>query len=203
MRRKIILIGGTPTAGKSTIASLLSKRLDLPWISTDQTRDIMRAMTNRDVHPDLHETDGHDAVSFFATFTPEEIANREWKQGVAAWPGNKTLIEKDYTYSKGFIVEGVNILPELLPTLETDDDVRSVFLIDDSKERTREVVFTRGLWDIASTYPDDLKEKEVQWTAAFSRRLEKSAKEFGYPIVKVEKNSEKDLAAVMKALNLS
>lgn len=202
MKRKIILIGGAPTVGKSTMAGLLSKHLGLPWISTDQTREIMRAMANKSEYPDLYNADGHDAVSFLTTFSAEEITDMEFKQGIAAWPGNKKLIEGDYTWRQGFIVEGVNILPELIPALETSSDIRPVFLIDDSEERMREVVFGRGLWEDAHKYPDDVKEKEVEWATIFSKRLEASAFERNYPVVKINKDSEKDLQTVISALGL-
>ncbi len=38
------LIGGAPTVGKSTIAAPLAAHLNLPWISTDRIRDIMRTV---------------------------------------------------------------------------------------------------------------------------------------------------------------
>lgn len=202
MKRKIILIGGAPTAGKSTLTRLLSERLGLPWISTDQTRVVMRAVTNAKERPDLHNTEGYDAVSFLTTLSAEEIADMEFRQGIAAWPGNKSFIENDYVWKQGFIFEGVNILPELIPTLETTSDICPVFLIDDNEKRVREVVFDRGLWDYARKYPDDVKEKEVEWTISFCRKLEQSALEHGYPVIRVEKDTEKDLAAVMAVLNL-
>jgi len=163
----------------------------------------MRAVSSKSAYPDLYNAEGYDAVSYLTTFSAEEVADMEFKQGVAAWPGNKELIEEDFTWRQGFIVEGVNLLPELIPTLETSSDIRPVFLVDDSKARMREVVFNRGLWDDARSYPDDVKEKEVEWASIFSERLEKSALEYGYPVVKVEKNDEKDVAAVLSALGLS
>ena len=162
----------------------------------------MRAMVTKDTHPDLYSAEGYDAVSFLTTFTAKEIADIEFKQGVAAWAGNKRLIEDDYTWRQGFIVEGVNILPELIPTLETSSDIRPVFLIDDSEERMRDVIFGRGLWGDAHNYPDDVKEKEIKWATVFSKRLEDSALEYNYPVVKIEKDSKKDLQAVMTALGL-
>lgn len=202
MTKKIILIGGAPTVGKSTIAGLLSAKLGLPWISTDQTREIMRVMANKSEHLDLYGVDGHDAVSFLTTFTAEQIADMEFRQGASAWLGNKKLIEDDFTWRKGFIIEGVNILPELIPTLQTSSDIRPVFLIDDNEDRMRQVVFDRGLWDDADKYPDDVKEKEVEWATIFSQKLEKSALKYGYPVVKICKNSKTDLEAVMTALHL-
>lgn len=126
----------------------------------------------------------------------------EYKQGIAAWSGNKKLIEGDFTWRDGFIVEGVNILPELIPTLQTSSDIRPVFLVDDSEERMRDIVFSRGLWEAAANYPDDVKEKEVEWAMMFSNMLEEGAMKYKYPVVRVEKDSGKDLEAVMQALGL-
>jgi 2-phosphoglycerate kinase len=39
---KIILIGGAPACGKTTVAARLSRELGIPWISTDSIRHIMR-----------------------------------------------------------------------------------------------------------------------------------------------------------------
>ncbi len=39
---RIILIGGAPTVGKTFIAKELSKKLFLPWISTDTIRSLMQ-----------------------------------------------------------------------------------------------------------------------------------------------------------------
>ena len=143
MARTIILIGGTPTVGKSTIASLLSNRLQIPWISTDQTRDIMQAVADEKKYPDLYNDAGYSAETFLTTFSAEEIAELEIKQGIAAWPGNKKLIEGDYTWRDGFIFEGVGIIPELLPSLKKDIDIRQfekqsianiVFLVRDTAD---------------------------------------------------------------------
>ncbi|HMQ09476.1 MAG TPA: hypothetical protein PKC31_02440 [Candidatus Nanoperiomorbaceae bacterium] len=202
MSKLVILIGGAPTVGKSTIATLLADHLHLPWLSTDQTRDIMLAITSKKDYPDLHSDDDYDAVSFLNTFDTQEIVDREWKQGIEAWPGNKKLIEDDYTWQQGFIFEGVGILPELLSTLHADVDIRPIFLIDNDESRIRDVVFRRGLWDIADSYPHDVKEKEVAWAKLFGEKLEKSAVEHGYPVVHVKKNSVKDLDLVLNALNL-
>ncbi|QQS17147.1 hypothetical protein IPL44_02450 [Candidatus Saccharibacteria bacterium] len=93
-------------------------------------------------------------------------------------------------------------MPELLPTLHTNVDIRPIFLIDNDESRIRDVVFRRGLWDIADSYPHDVKEKEVAWAKLFGEKLEKSAVEYGYPVVHVKKNSVKDLDLVLNALNL-
>lgn len=91
MKRKVILIGGAPTTGKSTMASLLAKHFNLPWISTDQIRDVMRLVASREKYPKLFNPEGYNAEKFLTEFSAEEIARMEFEQGEAAWIGIKEL----------------------------------------------------------------------------------------------------------------
>lgn len=94
------------------------------------------------------------------------------------------------------------ILPHLIGRDFKDNlSIKPIFLVDENADRIQEVVFTRGLWDDARTYPDEVKEKEVEWVLLFSHWLRKEAEQFGYQIVDVEKQ-ERDWAVVLNALNL-
>jgi 2-phosphoglycerate kinase len=198
---KIILIGGAPTVGKSTMAALVSRKLNIPWISTDQIREIMRVTARREDIPKLFTPEGYTAEKFLTEFSAEQIVQMEIEQGEAVWAGIKKLIEDDYTWRDGFIIEGVGILPRLVKKDFGDSkNVRAVFLIDEDEDRTREVVFSRGLWDDARTYLDDVKEKEVEWSTLFSRKMKVEAERYSYPYVEVSKNNN-DIDAVLKAIN--
>jgi len=50
---KIILIGGSPTAGKSYTARKIAESFKLPWISTDTIRDQMRKIVREKDFPNL------------------------------------------------------------------------------------------------------------------------------------------------------
>ena len=63
MSKQIILIGGMPTGGKTTIAKNLSKQLNLPWISTDQVGQIMREVATREKHPKLFTWEDYDGMN--------------------------------------------------------------------------------------------------------------------------------------------
>ncbi|PIR41569.1 MAG: hypothetical protein COV31_00465 [Candidatus Yanofskybacteria bacterium CG10_big_fil_rev_8_21_14_0_10_46_23] len=186
--RKVILIGGAPTTGKSTLASLMSERLSLPWISTDQIRELMRAVVDRDKFPKLFNPEGYDARRFLTEFSAEEIANMEMEQGEETWVGIRKFIEDDYTWGKGSIIEGVNILPHLVARdFKDDKEIKAIFLVDEDADRMKEVIYTRGLWDDAGTYPDDLKEKEVEWATLFSHKLKSEVEKYGFPYIEVQK----------------
>lgn len=202
MAKTIILIGGMPTTGKTTIARELSARLGLPWLSTDQTRLALQGAVSSDTHPSLMSGHGLSAEEFFQTYSPEEIAEREYQHGVEAWPGNKHLIENDFTWREGFIFEGVNILPSLLPTLKTNSDVRPIFLTDTGDEALRKAIFGRGLYMDAARYDDTIKEREMVWARLFDERIIKEARGLGYPVVRIEKDTNSDMPKVLAALRL-
>jgi len=142
----IYLIGGAPTVGKSTIAAALARHYGLPWISTDQIRDIMRTVADRGDYPKLFTPEHYDAERFLTEFSAEEIARMELEQGEEVWPAIKQFIEDDYTWKQGFVMEGVNILPHLVARdFARAEQVRAVFLVDENEDRMREVIFNRGL----------------------------------------------------------
>ena len=201
-QRPRLLIGGAPTVGKSTVAAALAAHLGLPWISTDQIRDVMRSVASRREHPKLFNPEGYDAEGLFNTFSAEELVAVEIGQSEAAWIGIKALLERDYTWPQGFVVEGVNLLPALIARdFRNDPSLRAVFATDADPTRMRAVVFTRGIWDDAGRYPDTVKEKELAWIQRYDAWLKAEALAHGFPVVALEKDA-KDLGRVLEALGL-
>lgn len=197
------LIGGAPTVGKSTIAAALAEHLHLPWISTDQIRDIMRTVASRHDHPKLFNPEGHDAGSLFNIFSPDQLVALEIDQGEAAWTGIKALLEHDYTWPRGFVVEGVNLLPHLIARdFQAGGGVKAVFATDADPQRMRAVIFNRGIWDDAGRYPDAVKEKELAWVQRYDAWLQEQALAHGFPVVALRKDG-RDLGRILEALKLS
>ena len=204
MAKQIILIGGMPTAGKSTMAERLSRHLKLPWISTDQIGIILRAVATRETYPKLFTWEDYDGFQYLNEYTADEIADNEFANGAAVWLGVRKLIKDDYTCNNGIVIEGCGILPRLVARDFSDaSNVKSVFIGDHDIERVRTVVFTRNfVGDDASAYPDSVKEKEVAWVLNYGEKLKSQALTYKMPWVEVEKN-EHDLAKVLTALGLS
>jgi 2-phosphoglycerate kinase len=199
MKKQIILMGGMPTAGKSTLAEGLSKHLNLPWISTDQIGIMMRAVGTRETHPTLFTWEDYDGFRYLSDYTADEIADNEFALSDAVWLGVRKLIKEDYDWADGFIVEGDVILPRLVAQDFSDAiNVKAVFIGDQDIERVRNVVFTRNFAG-AGGYPDDVKEKEVEWVLNYAGKLKSQVLEHNMPWVEIEKN-EHDLAKVLAAL---
>lgn len=201
--RKIFLIGGAPTAGKTTVARALGGRLGIPWISTDQIRRIMRAATSRKENPRLFGPEVHDAQRFLTEFSPEQVVDLAYQEAEAVWPGVRRFILADHLWTEGFIVEGVNLLPHLIaPDLAKEPEIQATFLIDRDLDRVRRAILSRGLWHQADTYPDSVKEREVSWVNLFGVRLMEDAIKYSYQIVEVQKHNQ-DLQKVMNAFGIS
>ena len=199
--RRIILIGGAPTAGKSTLAEQVAKHFELPWISTDQIRTIMRKVANPVDRPKLFNPDGYTKEGFLREFSADEIVRIEFDQSEAVWTGASAFIKQEWTWTRGFVVEGVNILPHLVARDFVDDpQVQALFLVDEHLERIRRVIYTRGLAGAANSYSDDVKDREVEWVTLFSQRLRADAAKYGYPLVEVQKSAA-DLDAVLAVLH--
>ncbi|MEQ1787122.1 MAG: hypothetical protein ABL966_08730 [Acidimicrobiales bacterium] len=201
MGKQIILIGGMPTAGKSTIARTLSDHLDLPWISTDQIGTVMRAVASRASHHDLFTWHDRDDFRYLDELAAGEIADGEFAKGEAVWPGVRKLIDEDYTWADGFIIEGDDILPHLVSRdLSDARHVGAVFIGDFDIERTRSVVFARNFaGEDARAYPDEVKEQEIRWIRDYGEKLKTAARDHRMPWVEVQKD-EHDLARVLAAL---
>lgn len=186
---KIILIGGSPTAGKSYTARKISDELKLPWISTDTIREQMREIVRKEDYPNLflHGDDSSDrAVEFLTHNTADQIVEHHNKENEDVWKGVAGLIEGDYVWGS-FIIEGVAILPRFVVEQKwtSKKDIRALFLVDEDVERVRSTIFIRGLWNKAENYPDSVKEKEVEWVFAFNDYIKQEAKKYNLPVISI------------------
>lgn len=183
---KIILIGGSPTTGKSHSARKISKFLNLPWISTDTIRKKMRKSVKKEDCPalfDFAEATPEMAVEYLTSHSAQEIVKDQNKESSEVWKGVMEIIEKT-SAQDSIIIEGIAILPHLVAKLN-NKKVRAVFLVDEDADRIRKIIFKRGLWDDAEKYPDSVKKKEVEWVLAFNNYILKEAKKYKLSVVKI------------------
>ncbi|OGJ12062.1 hypothetical protein A3K62_02265 [Candidatus Pacearchaeota archaeon RBG_16_35_8] len=199
--KKIILIGGAPTAGKSYVAEKIAKELGIPWISTDTIREQMREIVRKGDYPALFlhaNATPEMGVQFLNKNSPKKIMEIVNKEGEDVWKGVRALMETDYNWDH-YIIEGVAILPSLVSKfINKNKGIKVLFLVDENKERIKKTIFTRGLWDEAKKYPNDVKEKEVEWVIEFNNFIKKEAKKYNFPVVSI--GDRKDYLKEIKKL---
>jgi 2-phosphoglycerate kinase len=186
--KKVILIGGSPTAGKTFVAKKLSAEFNYPWISTDIIREQMRKLVRQEDYPILfrhaHATT-QMGVKFLTQNSVSKIIKHVNEEDGEVWKGVKALIESAGDWDS-YIIEGVGIPPKKVAELKKKRrEIKAVFLIDEDISRVRKTIFTRGLWDAAHKYPHSVKEKEVEWVTAHNKYIKKEAQKYGFPVISI------------------
>ena len=107
----IYLIGGAPRTGKSILAQRLAAQLRIEWISTDLLEHMLQFN-----HVEGIKTEWNAA--------PEAItAAAEW-----FFPSLEHFVWGIHSMSEGYVIEGVDFLPEHVVRLSAHYPLRSVFL---------------------------------------------------------------------------
>ena len=127
-RPLVFLIGGTAGCGKSTIATSIASRLEIPRMqSTDMLREVMRTMIPADVEPVLHKS----SYSAWQEL-PDDVLDAEDKnsriyigycqQAKIMSDPIKAVINRALHERVSVIVEGVHFHPSIIKSIIEPDD---------------------------------------------------------------------------------
>jgi len=176
-----LLIGGSPTAGKSSVAAQLVSDPSLVGEIDLLKEDFKNQKTDQRHHyPWLFSNYKVSAEDFWKDKHPADLIKHEIAEAREFWPELKRLIES----GKYRILEGVSILPELV-WKEYAHRIQFVLLIDSQRDRVKQTVMTRGVWDEADTYADWIKPLEVEWVMLHNKWFQEQAKKYPYPLIEV------------------
>ena len=179
MSNKIILIGGTPCIGKSSVALELSKKLNTNQISTDTIRLLLRTISDEKKYHSLHFFVGKEAVKYLPNTSVDQIIKDYLKESGSVWLGIKNVI-KHNKYNKIGVIEGVAILPVLCKRSRLKN-ILPIFLYCGKPEIIRNNLFERGLWGNSKK----LKEYEFEYLIEFNNYIIKTAKKYNYKVIDV------------------
>ena len=117
---KVILIGGPPSSGKSTLARAIAARRGYGCISTDDIGVSARAMTTVESHPNLHSMDAGNHRSYFVYNSAEWLVEDRMRGDSDLWPAIEAIV---WAHTVGYsgdpvIIEGMALWPERVAALE-------------------------------------------------------------------------------------
>jgi len=115
---RVILIGGAPMSGKTTVARVLAAKLGYGCISTDDLGEAIRAVTAKDSHPHLHPMDGYDYKEYYVTRSVEALITDISQEHRAMWPAVQSVICKHATWGEPTVMEGWSLWPEWVTQLQ-------------------------------------------------------------------------------------
>ena len=142
----IILIGGAPNCGKSTIATELSNQLDIIRSqSTDMLREVMRIMLSSRLAPEIHRSSFEtDAV---LKSTHQELDKKQLlieayhRQADKVEIACEAVINRALNERVSIIVEGVHVRPSMMQRIQDTDAivVPIIFAVFDKKQLKQQI----------------------------------------------------------------
>jgi len=131
----VLLVGGATGTGKSTVATEAAHRLGITRVtSTDFIRQTMRAFFAKEFMPSIHYSsfDAGDSVPDSETGDPTLLGFLDQTRNILT--GAKAAIERALEEGWSMVLEGVHLVPGMLPTqIEGALVVHCVLAIDSAE----------------------------------------------------------------------
>ena len=127
---KVILIGGAPLIGKSSVARHLAARLAYCCLSTDDLGQAISAVTRKRSHPQFHFMDDYAYGDYFRSHSLDQLISHARNSHQALWPAVRTVITNHAAWGAPAIIEGWCLDPHRVAAIRSATVV-SVWLVAD------------------------------------------------------------------------
>lgn len=132
----MLLIGGPPGAGKTTLARSVGAALDFLSTTVDDLVSTARLFTDAESQPDLHRAGGVDSVEYFTAGPPERLIDDAVALQNVMWPVLEQVIRRHVTEKGPIVMDWWLFDPDKMAN-SLDGAVRSVWLHVDPVELER------------------------------------------------------------------
>lgn len=191
----IYLIGGSPRGGKSILSRKLSKKLNVPYVSTDNLRLVVlpyfKGKDKDKNFPFIKMFESAAIDKFFQKYSGQEMLNADIREAGSIWPGIKSLIDHLLVCKMDYIIEGVHLLPNFVKEYRGNKKVKIVFLSKIDEEKIYQGLLRykhHGDW-----IKDNTKDKRVVALAAkslydYGKFFLKETEKYGFTCFNTEDN---------------
>ena len=134
----IVLVGGTTGTGKSTVATEAAYRLGITRVtSTDFVRQTMRAFFSHEFMPSIHYSSFEAAAGLREPEQAEDpVIAGFLEQTRNVLVGVRASLERALQEGWSTVLEGVHLVPGMIPPIEGALVVQCVLAIDDEEEHS-------------------------------------------------------------------
>lgn len=177
---RVILIGGPPGAGKTTLARSVAGRLGFLATTVDDLVVTGRLLTTKDTQPALHQgSAGH--LAYFTRTPPEQLIADAMELADAMWPVLERVIRRHIATKAPIVLDWWLFSPEHVHDL-AEASVKSVWLqIDPDVLEEREWALTE--FREGSSDPDLMHENFMQRSIWRNDVVAAQASALGLPVI--------------------
>jgi 2-phosphoglycerate kinase len=124
----VILIGGAPFSGKTTLAKHLAAQRGYALVAIDDLGTAVRALTTPQSHPALHPMAGWDYRAYYLVHSPATLIEHSRREHDALWPAIAAVIEAHLRWAGPVILEGWQLDPAHVASV-THPQLRACWLL--------------------------------------------------------------------------
>lgn len=194
---RVILIGGAPGAGKTTLGCALAAKLGAASVTIDDLMIVARMATNFDRHPDLFLIKGRTHLDYFTNSTAEQLIDDAQRQHAASWPFVLKLITKHFDFtSTRLVIDGWHLRPHSVAAMNTPNVKAYWIHIDPAVLEARERKNTDFLE--GSSDPERMHQNFMGRSLWINELLKREAMKHNMPVLEQDgTKSVDDLCAMM------
>jgi 2-phosphoglycerate kinase len=175
---RIILIGGSSHAGKSTLAQNLAAKLNWNYLSTDK---LARHPGKPWIQPNKKFIPEH-VVEHYKNLSPEEL----FLDVISHYEKNVLPQVENIVYSEeNLILEGSALYPGLVKNLVNKNGVKAIWLTA-SEQLFQNRIYKESNFDNVCENEKYLIEKFLQRTLLYNKRMMEWVKQCGFMYINVE-----------------
>lgn len=182
---KVLLLGGSSSVGKTTVARQIGLHLGISWLQVDDFR--LAFQRSRVTLPEQTE-----ALYFFEetadvwALPPEDLRDRFVAVGQVLEPALEIVIGNHVDTNAPIVIEGDGILPSLClrPPVQARADngqVKAVFLIEPDEDAMFHNMLERNRGIASQTEAELRKEARAKWL--YGQWLADEARRYGLPVL--------------------
>ena len=188
---KVILIGGSSHAGKSTVAESLGAKLGWSHLSTDR----LAAHPGRPWRRTPGEKVADIVAEHYLTLSVDELMEDVLRHyGANVWPKVEEIVaaHSNEASTRGLVLEGSALWPEFAKSMDFDK-VGALWLTAD-EETFRQRIYTNSRYSTKPPRDRRMIDKFLERTIAYNARMVKAVRGYGFNLVDVLESDVTELA---------
>lgn len=177
---KVILIGGPPGAGKTTLGTALAARLGITSLTIDHLQTAAMAITTPETHPGLHVMSKTPSLEYFTNSSVEQLKADATLQHEAVWPMVRQVVRKHIRANAPIVIDGWHMRPEWVAQLKLSNVWSGWIVVSPAVLEERE---KKLAWYQNSTNPERMLANFLARSLWYNSLIEEQARQYQMTIL--------------------